>query len=138
MTGEYRHTVDNKGRIFIPARLRETLGDIFYITISADGCLTIYNNENWSKFCSKVDELSYYNQRKMRAFFAYAAKCEMDLQGRVLLPQNLRDYAGIQKDVIIIGCGNHAEIWETGAWERVSSDLLKPENLLSALEELNL
>ena len=72
MTGEYRHSLDSKGRVFIPARLREELGDIFFITLSMDHCLSIYSNENWKIFTDKVNAMSYISQRKMRPLFAHA------------------------------------------------------------------
>ena len=137
MTGEYQHAVDSKGRIFIPAKLREDLGDIFYITISIDKCLNVYDLDNWKIFTDKVYALSYVDQRKMRPFFAYAAKCELDNQGRILIPQNLRDYAGVDKNVIIIGCGNHAEVWDADIWNSTVESMVAPDNLKAALEELN-
>ena len=74
MTGEYRHSLDSKGRVFIPARLREELGDVFYITLSMDHCLNIYSNENWKMFTDKVNTMSYISQRKMRPLFACSGK----------------------------------------------------------------
>ena len=98
MTGEYQHTLDTKGRLSIPARLREELGNVFYVTLSMDKCLSAYSAESWQVFSDKVNEMPYVKQRKMRPLFAYAAKCEIDAQGRILLPQNLRDYAGLTKN----------------------------------------
>ena len=99
VTGEYQHALDNKGRIFIPAKLRDELGQIFYVTLSMDRCLSVYSAENWDKLIAKVNEMPYIRQRKMRPLFAYAIRCELDAQGRALLPQNLRDWAGLEKNV---------------------------------------
>ena len=137
MTGEYRHSLDSKGRVFIPARLREELGDVFYITLSMDHCLNIYSNENWKIFTDKVNTMSYINQRKMRPLFAHAVKCELDAQGRALIPQALRDYAGLVKNVAVVGCNNHAEIWDGDTWSEINSLETSAENIAAVLEELN-
>ena len=137
MTGEYRHSLDSKGRVFIPARLREELGDVFYITLSMDHCLNIYSNENWKMFTDKVNTMSYISQRKMTPLFAHAVKCELDAQGRVLIPQALRDYAGLAKNVAVVGCNNHAEIWDGDTWSEINSLETSAENIAAVLEELN-
>lgn len=136
MTGEYQHTLDAKSRLFIPARLREDLGNIFYVTLSMDKCLAAYSAENWKVFSDKVDAMPYVKQRKMRPLFAFAAKCELDSQGRVLLPQNLREYAGLTKNVTVIGCNNHAEFWDSDAWQSVQALETTPENIAAVMEEL--
>lgn len=136
MTGMYQHSLDSKGRIFIPAKLRDELGDVLYITISMEKCLNLYGKDAWDAFCNRVNAMTYIQQRKMRAFFANAAKCELDGQGRVLIPQNLRDYAGLIKNVTVIGCNNHAEFWDNEAWETVCVEETTPENISSVLEEL--
>ena len=104
MTGEYQHSLDSKGRLFIPAKLRDELGEVFYITLSMDRCLCAYSSENWQLFSEKVNAMPYVKQRKMRPLFAHAARCELDSQGRALIPQNLRDYAGLSKAVTVVGC----------------------------------
>ena len=96
MTGEYQHTMDSKGRLFIPAKLREELGEVFYITLSMEKCLCAYSSANWELFSEKVSSMSYVKQRMMRPLFAHAAKCELDSQGRTVVPQNLRDFAGVR------------------------------------------
>lgn len=137
MTGEYNHTLDAKGRIFIPTKLRECLGDSFYLTISVDKCLNGYSADDWQTLTDKVNAMPYIKQRKMRPLFSCAAKCEMDGQGRVLVPQNLRAYAGIKKDVTIIGCNNHAEFWNSDEWKTVFENETTAENLTAVLEELD-
>ena len=112
MTGEYTHSLDVKGRLSIPSRLRDELGNIFYVTLSMDKCLSAYSAESWKEFTDKVNSMSYKDQRRMRPLYAFAAKCELDSQGRVLIPQNLRDYAGLTKSVTVVGCNNHAEFWD--------------------------
>ena len=136
MTGEYQHSLDNKGRLFIPAKLRDELGEVFFITLSMDRCLCAYSSENWKTFSEKVNDMPYVKQRRMRPLFAYAARCELDSQGRTLIPQHLRDYAGFTKNVTVVGCNNHAELWDSAAWEAVYESETTPENIAAVLEEL--
>ncbi len=136
MTGEYQHTLDNKGRIFIPAKLRDELGEVFFVTLSMDRCLCAYSSDNWNSLSEKVSAMPYIKQRKMRPLFAHAARCELDGQGRVLLPMTLREYAGLTKNVTVIGCNNHAELWDTDTWKAVYEEESKPENIAAVMEEL--
>lgn len=136
LTGEYQHNLDAKGRLFIPARLREELGDVFYVTLSMEKCLSAYNAESWRNFSDKVNAMPYVQQRRMRPLFAYAAKCELDAQGRILLPQNLREFAGLVKSVTVVGCNNHAEFWDSAAWARQNEIEMTPENIAAAMKEL--
>ncbi|MFB0921673.1 MAG: division/cell wall cluster transcriptional repressor MraZ [Oscillospiraceae bacterium] len=136
MTGEYQHTLDSKGRLSIPARLREDLGNVFYVTLSMDKCLSAYSSESWEALTEKVNEMPYVKQRKMRPLFAYAAKCEVDAQGRILIPQNLRDFAGLTKNVAVVGCNNHAEFWDSDSWSAINVIETTPENIAAVMEEL--
>lgn len=136
MTGEYLHTLDSKGRLSVPARLRDDLGTVFYVTLSMDKCLSVFSSESWQVFSDKVKEMSYVKQRKMRPFFAYAAKCELDAQGRILIPMNLRDYAGLKKNVTVVGCNDHAEIWDSESWKELSLIETTPENIEAVMQEL--
>jgi len=135
LTGEYMHTLDAKGRLFIPAKLREELGTVFYVTVSPEACLSAYSAVSWDKLVEKVGALPYSKQRAMRPIFAHAAKCEMDSQGRILLPQNLRGFAGLEKNVTIIGFNNRAEIWDTDKWAEVDAQETTPEKIAAAMEE---
>ena len=137
MTGEFQHALDNKGRIFIPARLREELGQAVFVTLSMDRCLSVYSKENWDLFTGKVNALPYVRQRKMRPLFAYAVRCDLDAQGRILLPQNLRDWAGLVKNVTVVGCNNHAELWDSEAWAAICAEESQPENIAAVMEELD-
>ncbi len=136
VTGEYQHALDNKGRIFIPAKLREELGQVLYVTLSMDRCLSVYSEESWDSLTDKVNALPYVRQRKMRPLFAHAVRCEMDAQGRILLPQNLREWAGFEKNVTVVGCNNHAELWDSDNWNAVLEIETSPENIAAVLEEL--
>lgn len=137
MTGEYQHSLDAKGRLFIPARLRDELGAEFYVTISADTCLCAYSAENWQKFSDKISAMPYKDQRKMRALHAFAAKCELDAQGRVLLPQTLREFAKLEKSVTVLGANNHAEFWNSDLWADIRDTEMSPENIAALMQELD-
>ena len=136
MTGEYQHALDNKGRIFIPSRLRDELGQVVYITLSMDRCLSVYGTESWNQLTEKVNAMPFVRQRKMRPLFAYAIRCELDAQGRVLLPQNLREWAGLEKTVTVVGCNNHAELWNSDSWKAILEEETTPENIAAVLEDL--
>ena len=136
MTGEYQHTLDAKGRLFMPAKLRERLGNEFIVTISMDKCLSVYSAESWKNFSDRVDAMSYVQQRKMRPLFVYASRVELDNQGRILLQQNLRSFAGLVKNVTIVGCNNHAELWDCDAWQEIAEAEITPDNIAAVMEEL--
>ena len=136
MTGEFQHSLDSKGRLFIPAKLRDELGEVFYLTLSMDRCLCAYSAENWQLLSEKVSAMPYVKQRKMRPLFAHAARCELDSQGRALIPLNLREYAGFTKNVTVIGCNNHAELWDSESWAAVFAVETTPENIAAVMEEL--
>ena len=101
MIGQYQHNIDAKGRLFIPAKYREELGETFYVTIGLDGCLSVYSDAKWADLTAKYDALPISKARSMRALFANAAKCEPDAQGRILIPVKLREYAALEKEVVI-------------------------------------
>ena len=136
MTGGYQHSLDAKGRLFMPAKLRDELGEVFFITISMDRCLCAYSGESWQSLSERVNAMPYVKQRKMRPIFAHAAKCELDAQGRALIPQKLRDYAGFTKNVTVVGCNNHAELWDSDVWRAVYELETTPENIAAVMEEL--
>ena len=118
--GEYSHTVDTKGRLIIPSKFREHLGDEFVVTKGLDGCLFVYDNSEWKNFEEKLQKLPLTNPnaRKFSRFFlAGASACEVDKQGRILLPAVLRAFAGLEKEVAFVGVGSRIEIWDKATWE---------------------
>ena len=137
MVGKYRHTVDAKGRLFVPSKLREERGDAFYVTLGLDHCLSVYTEAGWQAIVEKFNALPISKARKMRFLFANAAKCEPDKQGRFLIPTELREYAGLRQEVIFIGQAGHAEIWDSEAYDQLEAETLTPEALASAMEELD-
>ncbi len=117
--GEYNHSVDAKGRLIIPAKFRESLGEEFVVTKGLDGCLFIYSEEEWKNIeeTFRNTPLTTKDARKFsRFFFAGAATCELDKQGRILIPANLREFAGLEKDVVLAGVFNKIEIWSKDRW----------------------
>ncbi|MGN0480552.1 MAG: division/cell wall cluster transcriptional repressor MraZ [Lachnospiraceae bacterium] len=117
--GEYNHTIDSKGRIIMPAKFREALGDEFVVTKGLDGCLFVYTMDEWQNFAEKLKDIpmSFKESRTIQRFFlAGATTCEVDKQGRILLPGVLREYAALDKDVVLIGVSSRVEIWSKERW----------------------
>lgn len=124
--GEYYHSVDVKGRMNIPVKFRELLGDTFVVTRGLDQCLSIYPLDAFEAFAQKLQALpiSDKNARKfVRYFMSGAVECELDKQGRILLSQPLRQFANISKDVVIIGNGTTIEIWDSEIWNDFNTDM---------------
>ena len=138
MIGQHRHNIDAKGRLFIPAKYREDLGDIFYVTIGTDGCLSVYSDEKWAELMAKVEAMPSAKIRKLRALFANAARCEPDAQGRILLPGKLREYAALEKEVVITGTPKCVELWAPERWAPIEDEGLDPDNLAEAMDELGI
>lgn len=117
--GEYTHTIDTKGRLIIPSKFRESLGDEFVVTKGLDGCLFVYPNQEWKAFEEKLKTLPITNKNARqfsRFFLAGAAACEVDKQGRILLPSVLREFAELEKDVVLVGVLSRIEIWSKSKW----------------------
>ena len=122
--GEYNHTIDTKGRVIVPSKFRETLGEEFVVTKGLDGCLFVYDNQEWTAFEEKLKALPITNKDArafVRFFLAGAAGVEVDKQGRILLPASLREFAALEKDVVLIGVGSRIEIWSRERWEDTAS-----------------
>lgn len=122
--GEYNHTIDAKGRVIVPSKFRETLGDEFVVTKGLDGCLFVYDMHEWAVFEEKLKSLPITNKDArafVRFFLAGAASVEVDKQGRILLPGSLRDFAALVRDVVLIGVGSRIEIWGRERWEGTAS-----------------
>lgn len=141
-TGEFQHSIDDKGRLIMPAKFRDMLGDTFMITKGLDGCLFVYPQAEWHSLENKLKNLPFTNKDARafaRFFFSGACECETDKQGRILLAGNLREYAKINKDVIIIGVGTRLEIWSKETWSGYSNEVEgNYEELAEKLVELDL
>ncbi len=123
--GEYQHSLDAKGRITIPARFREELGEKFVATKGLDNCIFLYPMEEWKTIEKKLRSLPFTRadvRSFARFFFSGAAEMEIDCQGRTLVPVNLREYADIDKDTIIIGVGSRIEIWSAANWGKYNQE----------------
>ncbi len=121
--GEYNHTIDTKGRLIVPSKFREPLGEEFVVTKGLDKCLFVYPSEEWKTIEENFRSVSQFSKeaRKFaRFFFAGAAICEVDKQGRILLPAVLREYAGLEKEVVLAGVVNRVEIWDKERWSETN------------------
>ncbi|MDT8859129.1 division/cell wall cluster transcriptional repressor MraZ [Alkalihalobacillus sp. MEB130] len=118
--GEYRHNVDEKGRMIVPAKFRDSLGSSFVVTRGLDRCLFVYPQEEWSKLENKLKTLPFTKKDARaftRFFFSGATECELDKQGRVNIASPLREYAQLDKECVVIGVSNRVEIWSKTIWE---------------------
>lgn len=125
LIGEYEHSLDVKGRLIMPAKLREDMGEKFIITKGLDGCLFGFSQNEWTNFEEKLKTLPLTNKNArdfVRFFLSGATECEIDKQGRFLIASNLREYANMEKDVAIIGVGTRLEIWDREKWKAYNSD----------------
>lgn len=140
--GEYQHTIDPKGRVIMPAKFREGLGEKFVLTKGLDHCLFAYPNEEWGILEKKLRSLPLTNKDArafIRFFFAGACECELDKQGRILIPANLREYAGLERDVVIIGVSTRVEIWSKDRWDEYNNaSSLDHEAIVERMAELGI
>lgn len=142
LIGEYDHSLDSKGRLIMPAKLREDMGEKFIITTGLDGCLFGFSMEEWKKFEDKLKTLPITNKNArnfVRFFLSGATECELDKQGRFLIVGKLRENAKLEKDVTIIGTGTRIEIWNKEKWqEHISKENLSIEDIEQNMEELGI
>ena len=140
--GEYNHTLDSKGRLIVPSKLRESLGERFFLTKGLDGCLFVYPSEEWDGFTQKLKELPVTNKdvRKfVRFFLAGASECEVDKQGRVLIPANLREFAKLEKEAVLVGVSNRIEIWNRDKWEEINDvDVDDMDDIARHMEDIGI
>ena len=118
--GDFKHTLDAKGRVFMPAKFRDELAEGLVLTIGLDKCISVYTKEEFSRFREKLDATSITNKQARdfsRFFYGNACECELDKQGRITLPSNLIDYAKIEKNITVVGISTRIELWSTEKWE---------------------
>ena len=136
LMGFYNHNIDVKGRMNFPTKLRELLGDSFIVTKGLDECLFVYSREEWAILEEKIKAIPLSKGRVLqRFFFSGACEVETDRQGRILIPQHLREYAGLQRDVVVIGASNRAEIWDKAKWDSINENIT-PDMLEEAMDDL--
>ena len=141
--GEYEHTLDAKGRVIMPMKLREEIGEKFIITKGQEGCLFAYSQNEWKSFEEKLKSLPSYTNKNVRDFIRYflsgAVECELDKQGRFLIPSNLRNHAMLDKELVIIGVGTKIEIWDRKEWRRYSdTDCISADEIAENLSNLGI
>jgi MraZ protein len=129
-TGDYSHTLDDRGRLAIPAKMREKLGSVVWVTGGWDKCLVLYPDSTWESMTEELSKLPPpWEARRardlQRFFYSRAAECEIDRQGRILIPANLRQDAGITGNVAIVGAGDSIEIWDLSIWEAKRKSLIE-------------
>ena len=136
MKGEYKHSIDAKGRLAMPAKLRDELGERFTVTKGLDGCLAVYPEKEWEALEDRIRGLGNGEKarRVKRYYFANAYDAQLDAQGRILIPAGLREFAGLQKDVVVIGQLDHAEIWNSEKW-RIYNEAIDAESAAADVED---
>ncbi|MBR3037022.1 MAG: division/cell wall cluster transcriptional repressor MraZ [Lachnospiraceae bacterium] len=139
--GTYSHSLDDKGRLIIPSKFREGLGEDFVMTQNLDHCLGLYPQDEWKQFTASLETLpkisSEVARRLRRFYFGNSLTCETDKQGRTLIPNTLREYAGLTKEVTLVGVDDHIEVWDTETWNRYNASL-DINDLETDLQNLNL
>ncbi len=139
--GQYNHTIDTKGRLSIPSKFREQLGDEFVITRGMDGCLFAYDKDNWNELHEKLKDLPNLSKEAARFLYRYfftgAMEVEVDKQGRILLPASLRAIAKLERNVVLAGVGDCIEIWDEEKWNAIEETMNK-DNVTAALDQLGL
>ncbi len=142
LIGEYEHTIDEKGRIKMPSKLTEDMGNKFVITQGLDGCLFGYSKKEWKNFEEKLRTFPLTNKdaRALKRFFlARATECEIDKQGRFLISSNLREFANLAKEVVIIGVLDKIEIWSKDRWEKYSNEEnIQADEIAERMENLGI
>ena len=142
--GEYHHNIDDKGRIIIPAKFRDDLGNKFIVTRGFEKCLYVYSMEEWNNIVAKLKSLPFTKKDArivIRAFFSGAAECEFDRSGRINITSPLVSYADITKECVVIGANDRIEIWSQNEWNSfmdINSDKIEDiaENLFNSNETL--
>ena len=139
--GEYQHNIDSKGRVIVPSKLREDLGDRFVVTRGLDSCLFIYPLDRWEAIVEKLKTLPLTDgdvRRFARFFTSGAAQCECDTQGRILIPSVLRQYAGLSKNIVTIGVVDRVEIWDSQKWQDYNEGAFDGDALAGKMASLGI
>lgn len=138
LTGKFFHSLDTKNRIIIPAKLKEQLGDKITILRSSDRCLTMYSEAEWENYARMISELPKTKSRAItRYLYSNSVEVQPDSQGRVMIPAEMLEWAGITRNIVTLGCGKYAEIWAEDIWRAEEIDA-EPENYTEMLQELGL
>ncbi len=140
LIGEYYHNLDSKGRVSIPSKFRDDLGGTFVLSRGLDNCLYAYSVKEWEGFQQELLALRGADAQKIRRFFfSGASECEIDSQGRAVIPPSFRAYAGLEKEIVILGVSNRAEIWAKDKWSEYMMDSsFESEEIAKAMERLGI
>lgn len=133
--GEFQHSLDEKARLTIPAKFRDELGPTFVVTRGLDQCLFVYPRQDWEALEAKMRALPLTRpdaRQFIRFFFSGAAECELDKQGRIVVPANLREYAHVNRDCVVIGVGGRVEIWDQEIWKNYTNTVADSFSELAA------
>ncbi len=137
LMGTFTHNMDVKGRMNFPTKLRDQIGDSFIITKGLDGCLFVYSKEGFEELAEKIRQVPLSKGRELQRFFmAGACEAEADKQGRILIPQALREYASLETNVVVIGASTRAEIWDKSKWDRFNEEFTE-NKLEEAMEGID-
>ena len=140
-TGEYRHTVDDKGRLAVPVRFRADLAQGAVVSKWIDGCLALFPRAAWDELAEKTAALPVTDQGArtfQRFLFGTAFDIELDRQGRLVVPAVLRTFAGLESEVVVVGSRNHLEFWSPASWQQYSAQMDQPEVLAEHLQGLGI
>ena len=136
MTGSYQHNIDAKGRLTVPVKLREQLGESFYLTKGIDGCIFVYPEKEWESFLERLCALPLAQAAPVqRHFISNSALVETDSMGRILIPKNLREYAALEKDTLFLGVGRRGEIWSAVRYEEMCAKISQ-EDILETMSQV--
>ena len=139
MTGKFNHGLDAKGRMTVPSQLRKELGEVCYVVRGPKSFLNVYSAEGWEKFCARFEgQTQSKSGDLLRFLFANAATCEVDGQGRILIPAELRAYAGIDRNVTVVGVPGRVELWDTGRYQAAEDAYFAQKSMAEIYEELGL
>ena len=139
MTGKYDHGIDGKGRLTVPSQMRRELGEVCFVMRGPKEYLNVYSTEGWEKFCARFEGKTQSEDGDlMRFLFANSATCEIDAQGRILIPAELREYAGIEKNVTIVGLPDRVEIWNSERYPASEEQYFRQKTMAEIYKELGL
>lgn len=138
MYGKYEHTVDAKGRLFVPSKLRENLGETFYVMPGSDTCLNVYSTAGWEKVQQRINAIPLSRRGDVRILLSNIQECTPDKQGRFLLTPELRQYASLEQEVTFLGQGDHVEIWNRDVYKASEEQKLSPAYMRSIMEALEI
>ena len=137
LLGTYKHSIDDKGRISVPAKFRLDLGERFVVSNGLDGCIFLFPKEEWDRLDQSIRSLSFKESRQLtRYFYANATEVEIDAQGRICIPPILRDTANLKGACVVIGASNRVEIWNLKNWQNVSS-AIEEDDIIDLLDKIN-